>query len=159
MSGRGCGVKLLRVGAVGQERPAALDADGRLVDLSGVATEIDGAFLSGGGVEVARVAVAGGELPVLADPALRTGGYAVSNDLSEREFQLERGGQWDKGKSCETFNPLGPWLVTADEIPDPQDLGLPLGLPDPKPYLRAGDVVEVEIDGLGSQRQTVGQAP
>ena len=49
-------------------------------------------------------------------------GYAISNDVSEREFQLERGGQWDKGKSCATFNPLGPWLVTADEIPDPQRL-------------------------------------
>lgn len=49
-------------------------------------------------------------------------GYAISNDVSEREFQLERGGQWDKGKSCATFNPLGPWLVTADEIPDPQQL-------------------------------------
>jgi 2-keto-4-pentenoate hydratase/2-oxohepta-3-ene-1,7-dioic acid hydratase in catechol pathway len=49
-------------------------------------------------------------------------GYAVANDVSEREFQLERGGQWDKGKSCATFNPLGPWLVTADEIPDPQQL-------------------------------------
>jgi 2-keto-4-pentenoate hydratase/2-oxohepta-3-ene-1,7-dioic acid hydratase in catechol pathway len=133
-------------------------------------------------------------------------GYAISNDVSEREFQLERGGQWDKGKSCETFNPLGPWLVTADEVPDPQALGLrlwvngtprqngrtsdmvfgvaeivrylsrfmvlepgdvintgtpagvALGLPDPKPYLREGDVVEVEIDGLGKQRQEVGQA-
>lgn len=49
-------------------------------------------------------------------------GYAISNDLSEREFQLERGGQWDKGKSCATFNPLGPWLVTSEEIPDPQGL-------------------------------------
>jgi 2-keto-4-pentenoate hydratase/2-oxohepta-3-ene-1,7-dioic acid hydratase in catechol pathway len=133
-------------------------------------------------------------------------GYAVSNDVSEREFQLERGGQWDKGKSCETFNPLGPWLVTADEVPDPQALGLrlsvngtvrqdgntknmafgvaeivrylsqfmvldpgdivntgtpagvALGQPDPKPYLRAGDVIELEIDGLGRQRQPVGQA-
>ncbi|HEX6470272.1 MAG TPA: fumarylacetoacetate hydrolase family protein [Streptosporangiaceae bacterium] len=53
-------------------------------------------------------------------------GYAVSNDVSEREFQLERGGTWDKGKSCETFNPLGPWLVTADEVPDPQALALKL---------------------------------
>lgn len=53
-------------------------------------------------------------------------GYCVSNDVSEREFQLERGGTWDKGKSCETFNPLGPWLVTTDEIPDPQALGLTL---------------------------------
>ena len=51
-------------------------------------------------------------------------GYAVSNDVSEREFQLERGGQWDKGKSCDTFNPLGPWLVTSDEVPDPQALGM-----------------------------------
>ncbi|MEU6204536.1 fumarylacetoacetate hydrolase family protein, partial [Micromonospora musae] len=123
-------------------------------------------------------------------------GYAIANDVSEREFQLERGGQWDKGKSCETFNPFGPLLVTADEVPDPQDLrlrlwvngtprqdgstkdmvfpvaeivrylshfmvlhpgdvintgtpaGVALGQPDPKPYLTAGDVVELEIDGL-----------
>lgn len=53
-------------------------------------------------------------------------GYAISNDVSEREFQLERGGQWDKGKSCETFNPLGPWLVPATEVPDPHALGLRL---------------------------------
>ncbi len=132
-------------------------------------------------------------------------GYAISNDVSEREFQLERGGQWDKGKNCETFNPFGPWLVTADEVPDPQALGLRLrvngllrqdgntadmvfgvehliwylsqfmvlrpgdvintgtphgvamGLPG-TPYLRPGDVVEVEIDGLGRQRQTMGKA-
>jgi 2-keto-4-pentenoate hydratase/2-oxohepta-3-ene-1,7-dioic acid hydratase in catechol pathway len=132
-------------------------------------------------------------------------GYAVSHDVSEREFQLERGGQWDKGKSCETFNPLGPWLVTPDEVADPQALGLrldvngvrrqdsstaemvfsvahlvwyvsqfmvlypgdlintgtpagvALGLPD-HPYLRAGDVVELAIDGLGSARQEVGAA-
>lgn len=132
-------------------------------------------------------------------------GYAIANDVSEREFQLERGGQWDKGKSCETFNPLGPWLVTADEVGDPQNLGLRLwvngeqrqngttkdmifdvaeivrylsrfmvlepgdvintgtpagvamGMPG-QPYLRAGDVMELEIDGLGRQRQTVGQA-
>ena len=51
-------------------------------------------------------------------------GYTVSHDVSERAYQLERGGQWDKGKSCETFNPLGPWLVTADEVPDPQQLGI-----------------------------------
>ncbi len=55
-------------------------------------------------------------------------GYAVAHDVSEREFQLERGGQWDKGKSCETFNPLGPWLVTADEVPDPQALALSLSV-------------------------------
>ncbi len=53
-------------------------------------------------------------------------GYTVSHDVSEREFQLERGGQWDKGKSCETFNPLGPWLVTADDVPDPQALRMRL---------------------------------
>jgi len=53
-------------------------------------------------------------------------GYCISNDVSEREFQLERGGQWDKGKSAETFNPLGPWMVTTDEIPDPQVLSMSL---------------------------------
>jgi 2,4-diketo-3-deoxy-L-fuconate hydrolase len=51
-------------------------------------------------------------------------GYAVCNDVSEREFQIERGGTWDKGKGCDTFGPLGPWLVTADEVPDPQNLGM-----------------------------------
>jgi 2,4-diketo-3-deoxy-L-fuconate hydrolase len=51
-------------------------------------------------------------------------GYCVVNDLSEREYQLERGGQWDKGKGNDTFGPLGPWLVTADEVPDPQNLKL-----------------------------------
>ncbi|MFC6061676.1 fumarylacetoacetate hydrolase family protein [Streptomyces ochraceiscleroticus] len=133
-------------------------------------------------------------------------GYTIAHDVSEREFQIERGGQWDKGKNCETFNPLGPWLVTADEVPDPQALGLRLwvngelkqdgttaeqifpvaevvrylsqfmtlhpgdvintgtpagvamGRPDPKPYLRAGDVVELEIDGLGHQRQELKDA-
>lgn len=51
-------------------------------------------------------------------------GYCVSNDVSEREFQLERGGQWDKGKGCDTFGPLGPWLVTRDEIENPQKLNM-----------------------------------
>jgi 2,4-diketo-3-deoxy-L-fuconate hydrolase len=51
-------------------------------------------------------------------------GYCICNDLSEREYQLERGGTWTKGKGCPTFGPLGPWLVTADEIPDPQNLSL-----------------------------------
>lgn len=51
-------------------------------------------------------------------------GYCVVNDVSEREFQIERAGTWDKGKGCDTFGPLGPWLVTKDEIPDPQKLGL-----------------------------------
>ncbi|MFI5754496.1 fumarylacetoacetate hydrolase family protein [Streptomyces sp. NPDC051569] len=134
------------------------------------------------------------------------GGYAVSHDVSEREFQIERGGTWDKGKNCETFNPLGPWLVTADEVPDPQALamklsvngevkqdgttadqifpvgeivryvsqfmtlypgdvintgtpaGVAMGRPEPKPYLRAGDVVELEIEGLGRQRQELKDA-
>ncbi|HEY0803660.1 MAG TPA: fumarylacetoacetate hydrolase family protein [Pseudonocardiaceae bacterium] len=140
------------------------------------------------------------------DALAHVAGYTIAHDVSEREFQLERGGQWDKGKNSETFNPLGPWLVTPDEIPDPQALdlklwvngeirqddntkqmvfgvaeivhylsqfmvlypgdvintgtpaGVALGHPDPKPYLRAGDVVECEISGLGRQRQTVGQA-
>ena len=55
-------------------------------------------------------------------------GYCVVNDLSEREFQLERGGTWDKGKACDTFGPIGPWLVTRDEVPDPQALRLWLDL-------------------------------
>lgn len=53
-------------------------------------------------------------------------GYCVANDVSEREFQIERGGQWSKGKSCATFNPLGPWLVTPDELPEVDDLSLGL---------------------------------
>jgi 2-keto-4-pentenoate hydratase/2-oxohepta-3-ene-1,7-dioic acid hydratase in catechol pathway len=60
------------------------------------------------------------------DAAAVIAGYCVSHDVSERHFQLERGGQWDKGKSCETFNPMGPWLVTAEEVPDPQLLELTL---------------------------------
>ena len=51
-------------------------------------------------------------------------GYCVVNDVSEREFQIERGGTWDKGKGCDTFGPTGPWLVTKDEVPDPQNLRL-----------------------------------
>jgi 2,4-didehydro-3-deoxy-L-rhamnonate hydrolase len=57
-----------------------------------------------------------------ADALKHVAGYCVVNDVSEREFQLERGGQWDKGKGCDTFGPVGPWLVTSDEIPDPQAL-------------------------------------
>jgi len=53
-------------------------------------------------------------------------GYAICNDLSEREWQIERGGTWDKGKGCDTFGPLGPWLVTKDEAGDPQDLAMTL---------------------------------
>ncbi|MFJ7997324.1 fumarylacetoacetate hydrolase family protein [Streptomyces sp. NPDC096310] len=140
------------------------------------------------------------------DGLAHVGGYAVAHDVSERAFQIERGGTWDKGKNCETFNPLGPWLVTSDEVADPQTLGLRLwvngelkqdgttaeqifgvgevvryvsqfmtlypgdvintgtpagvamGRPEPKPYLRAGDVVELEIDGLGRQRQELKDA-
>jgi 2,4-diketo-3-deoxy-L-fuconate hydrolase len=53
-------------------------------------------------------------------------GYCAVNDISEREFQLERGGQWDKGKGCDTFSPIGPWLVMRDEVTDPQNLDIPL---------------------------------
>ncbi len=66
---------------------------------------------------------------IAVDKALdHVAGYCVANDLSEREYQLERGTQWDKGKGCDTFGPLGPWLVTADEVADPQDLHLWLEL-------------------------------
>jgi 2-keto-4-pentenoate hydratase/2-oxohepta-3-ene-1,7-dioic acid hydratase in catechol pathway len=128
-------------------------------------------------------------------------GYCTINDVSEREFQAERGGQWIKGKSAPTFGPTGPYLVTADEVPDPQKLGLSLslngetvqdsntddmiftvaqiisymsqfmqlqagdiiatGTPSgvglgmkPPRFLRPGDVMEVTVEGLGTQRQT-----
>ena len=57
-----------------------------------------------------------------ADAMKYVAGYCVVNDVSEREYQIERGGTWDKGKGCDTFGPIGPWLATADEIPNPQDL-------------------------------------
>ncbi|WP_115514300.1 MULTISPECIES: fumarylacetoacetate hydrolase family protein [Xanthomonas] len=129
-------------------------------------------------------------------------GYAVINDLSEREFQLEHGGQWVKGKSADTFGPIGPWLVTRDEVADPQNLsmwlevnghryqngstrtmvfgvaelvshisrymtlmpgdvistGTPPGVglgQKPPVYLKPGDLMELEIEGLGRQRQPV----
>ncbi|MEO6681542.1 MAG: fumarylacetoacetate hydrolase family protein [Ginsengibacter sp.] len=129
-------------------------------------------------------------------------GYCLHNDVSEREFQLERGGTWDKGKGCDTFAPLGPWLVTKDEISDPHNLrlwlkvndkkmqdgntsdfifniphmvsyvskfmtllagdvistGTPAGVGlgfDPPIYLKAGDAMELGIDGLGTARQKV----
>ncbi|MBS1976992.1 MAG: fumarylacetoacetate hydrolase family protein [Bacteroidetes bacterium] len=132
-------------------------------------------------------------------------GYCLHNDYSEREFQLERGGQWVKGKSCDTFAPLGPWLVTADEINDVNNLrlwlnvngksmqnsntrelvfkiphlisylsqfmtllpgdiistgtpaGVGLGMKPPT-YLKAGDVIELGIDGLGQQKQVAQKA-
>jgi 2-keto-4-pentenoate hydratase/2-oxohepta-3-ene-1,7-dioic acid hydratase in catechol pathway len=206
-------MKLLRVGAPGEERPAVRTDDGRLLDLSSVTSDIDGAFLAADGVDRARAAVAAGVLPALDSDGLRIGppvarpgkivciglnyrdhaaetgaaiperpvvfmkdpgtvvgpydevlvprgsvktdwevelavvigrraryldgpqaardviaGYAISHDVSEREFQLEYSPQWDLGKSCETFNPLGPWLVTADEVGDPQNLGLHLSV-------------------------------
>jgi 2-keto-4-pentenoate hydratase/2-oxohepta-3-ene-1,7-dioic acid hydratase in catechol pathway len=129
-------------------------------------------------------------------------GYAITNDVSERAFQTERSGQWTKGKSCDNFGQIGPWLVTRDEVADPQDLpmwltvngktyqngstktmvygvahlvsylsqfmtlhpgdvistGTPPGVglgQKPPHYLKAGDVVELGVQGLGQQRQDV----
>jgi 2,4-diketo-3-deoxy-L-fuconate hydrolase len=127
-------------------------------------------------------------------------GYVLSHDVSERAFQLERGGQWTKGKSCDTFNPLGPFVVAADALPNPRNLsmqlsvngerrqtgntsimifdvytlvhclsqfmtlepgdlistgtppGVDMGMKPPQ-YLKPGDVEELEIEGLGRQRQ------
>jgi 2-keto-4-pentenoate hydratase/2-oxohepta-3-ene-1,7-dioic acid hydratase in catechol pathway len=287
-------LRFLRIGPAGTERPAALDDDGVLWDLSAVTADIDGNFLAAGGLDAAAAAVEAGALPVIDDPAdgsgLRIGapiarpqaviclgmnyaahaaesgsapptrtviffkhpntvvgpydevlippgsvktdwevelavvigtrtrylaspgealahiaGFAVSNDVSEREYQIEiSGGQWSKGKSSETFNPLGPWLVRTSDIGDgsglrlrsfvngdprqdsstsdlifgvakvvyelsqymvlePGDLintGTPQGvaLSGRFPYLRPGDVVECEVDGLGRQRQVFAQA-
>ena len=72
------------------------------------------------GVVIGKVARYVGE----SDAAAHIAGYCVVNDLSERAFQLERGGQWDKGKGCDTFGPLGPWLVTSDEVGDPTQLSM-----------------------------------
>jgi 2-keto-4-pentenoate hydratase/2-oxohepta-3-ene-1,7-dioic acid hydratase in catechol pathway len=279
-------VELLRLGAVGEERPYVRAADGTVHDLSSVTADIDGAFLASDGIARARAALESGSLPAVDVKGLRVGapvarpgavvcigqnyaahaaesgaeppkqpivffkhpntvvgpydevlvprgssktdwevelavvigkqaryvdsdaealacvaGYAVSNDVSERDFQIEQsGGQWSKGKCCETFNPLGPYLVPADEV-DPQRLGLRswvngeprqdsttadmifsvhhliwdlsqylvlepgdlLNTGTPQgvafsgryPYLADGDVVDIEIDHLGAQRQTV----
>jgi 2,4-didehydro-3-deoxy-L-rhamnonate hydrolase len=59
-----------------------------------------------------------------ADALAHVAGYCVVNDVSEREYQIDRGGQWDRGKGCDTFGPIGPWLVTADEVGDPQNLSM-----------------------------------
>jgi len=59
-----------------------------------------------------------------ADALSHVAGYCLINDVSEREYQVERGGTWDKGKGCDTFGPIGPWMVTADEVPDPQNLNM-----------------------------------
>jgi len=275
-------MKLTRVGTLGSERPALIDDNGKLRDLSGVVTDIAGNVLNRKSLEnLRRVNI--GSLPLLPqgtrfgaavgqvgkmicvglnfkDHAKESGlalpeqpilfmkattalcgpnddviipwgskktdwevelgvvigdvarrvpeeraldfvaGYLVVNDISEREFQLEHGGQWVKGKSCDTFGPIGPMLVTTDEIPHPQMLsmwlevngrryqngstsdmvfgvahlvsyisrymtlmpgdiistGTPAGVglgQRPPTYLKAGDVVELGIDGLGRQRQ------
>jgi len=141
-------------------------------------------------------------LDSVADARAAIAGFVVVNDVSERAFQIERGGQWSKGKSAETFNPAGPWLVTPDEIDDVLDLrmwldvngvrrqdgststmifdpyvivhylsqflvlepgdlintGTPPGVGmgfQPQVWLQAGDVMELGIEGLGHQRQTV----
>jgi len=65
-----------------------------------------------------------------ADALKHVAGYCIVNDVSEREYQIERGGTWDKGKGCDTFGPVGPWLVTADEVPDPQALAMWLEVND-----------------------------
>jgi 2,4-diketo-3-deoxy-L-fuconate hydrolase len=275
-------MKLTRVGAIGAERPALIEDNGRFRDLSGVVADIAGDVLNPNSLEKlraldvttlpllpqdARVGPAVGQigkvicvglnfrdhakesgLPLPEQPILFmkattaicgpndevkiprgsiktdwevelgvvigtvardvpkeralefVAGYLVVNDLSERAFQLEHGGQWVKGKSCDTFGPLGPMLVTADEISDPQSLamwlevnghryqngnsadmifgvahlvsyisrymtlmpgdvistgtpaGVGLGQKPPK-YLKAGDIVELGIEGLGRQRQ------
>lgn len=75
-------------------------------------------------VELGVVIGTGGRYISEADAMSHVAGYCVINDVSEREFQIERGGTWDKGKGCDTFGPTGPWLVTADEIPDPHQLDL-----------------------------------
>ena len=275
-------MKLMRVGQPGHEKPAILDADGKIRDLSGHVKDIGGEAISPEGLKkIAALDLS--TLPVLeddrigacvagtgkficiglnfSDHAAETGaavpsepvifmkatsaivgpndnvviprgsektdwevelgvvigktakyvseadaldyvaGYCVSHDVSERAFQTERQGQWTKGKSCDTFGPIGPWLVTKDEIADPQNLGMWLkvngetmqngssktmvygvanvvsylsqfmslhpgdvistGTPPgvglgmkPQRFLKAGDVVELGIEGLGSQKQT-----
>ena len=275
-------MKLMRVGPLGQEKPAILDKDGKVRDLSGHVADIGGAAISPEGLaKIAAIDPA--SLPEIAvdrigacvagtgkficiglnysDHAAETGatvppepvifmkatsaicgpnddvliprgsektdwevelgvvigktakyvseadamdyvaGYCVSHDVSERAFQTERAGQWTKGKSCDTFGPIGPWLVTKDEIANPHDLkmwlsvngkmmqdgssktmvygvahvvsylrqfmslhpgdiistgtppGVGLGMKPPQ-FLKAGDVVELGIEGLGTQKQT-----
>lgn len=75
-------------------------------------------------VELGVVIGRGGTYIDEADAMRHVAGYCVVNDVSERAYQMERGGTWDKGKGCDTFGPLGPWLVTADEIPDPGNLDM-----------------------------------
>jgi len=279
-------MKLLRCGPKGEEKPAILDSEGYIRDLSAHVGDIDGAALSPAALDGIRqldpstlpqidsatrigscvanpgkfmciglnysdhAAEAGQPIPdhpilfmkansalngpnddielprgsistdwevelavvigtaakyVRRDRALdHVAGYCVANDVSERRFQTGLSGQWTKGKSCDTFGPIGPWLVTADEIADPQNLDLALevngkrmqsgntskmifsvaeiiehlsslftlhpgdiistGTPPgvgmgmkPPQYLRAGDMMEVSVSGLGEQRQKVVQ--
>jgi 2-keto-4-pentenoate hydratase/2-oxohepta-3-ene-1,7-dioic acid hydratase in catechol pathway len=282
-------VELLRLGAVGEERPYVRAADGTVHDLTPLTADIDGAFLAADGIARTRAALEAGELPVAETDGLRVGapvaspgavvcigqnyaahaaesgaeppkqpivffkhpntvvgpyddvlvprgsaktdwevelavvigkqaryvetdedalaciaGYAISNDVSERAFQIEvSGGQWSKGKCCETFNPFGPALVPADEV-DPTNLNLKswvngeprqdsntqdmifsvaalirdlsqymvlspgdivnTGTPEGVamsgrfPYLSPGDEMELEIEGLGRQKQSLGKA-
>jgi 2,4-diketo-3-deoxy-L-fuconate hydrolase len=199
-------MKLMRYGPKGNEKPAIVDGDGQVRDLSGIMSDITAATLSKEGLQKlsaldpkslplvanpGRIAppytgmgkficvglnyadhAAESGLPVPAEPVLfmkttstvigcndpvvlpqnsvksdwevelgvvigtmaryvseadalkHVAGYCVVNDLSEREYQLERGGQWDKGKCCDTYGPIGPWLVTPDEVPDPQNLDM-----------------------------------
>jgi 2-keto-4-pentenoate hydratase/2-oxohepta-3-ene-1,7-dioic acid hydratase in catechol pathway len=275
-------MKLMRIGEIGKEKPAILDADGKIRDLSAHVSDIAGDAISPAGLakigaldlkalpEIppgrigACVAGTGKFICIglnFSDHAAETGaavppepvifmkatsaivgpddnvviprgsektdwevelgvvigktakyvseadaldyvaGYCVSHDVSERAFQTERAGQWTKGKSCDTFGPIGPWLVTKDEIADPQSLGMWLkvngetmqngssktmvygvafvvsyfsqfmslhpgdvistGTPPgvgmgmkPQRFLKAGDVVELGIEGLGTQKQT-----
>ena len=153
-------------------------------------------------VELACVIGKPGKYIAEADALKHVAGYCVVNDVSERGFQLEGTGQWVKGKSADTFGPVGPWLVTTDEVPDPQNLhlwlevnghryqdgstktmvftvahlisyvsrfmslqtgdiittGTPPGVgmgQKPPTYLKAGDVINLGIEGLGEQRQHV----
>ncbi|MGV6887623.1 fumarylacetoacetate hydrolase family protein [Rhodophyticola sp. SM2404] len=275
-------MKLLRYGEMGQERPALLDANGQIRDLSGAVDDIAEETLTPEGlarleeIDPATLPLVEGEPRIgacvghvgklicvglnYADHAAEAGmdlppepilfmkatssicgpnddiriprgsektdwevelgivigkearylepedamdhvaGYCVVNDISERAFQIERAGQWVKGKSADTFGPIGPWMVTRDEVADPQDLGLWLsvdgqkyqdgttrtmvfgvahlvhyisqfmslqpgdiiatGTPPgvgmgqtPQTFLRAGQVMELGIEGLGQQRQ------
>ena len=199
-------MKLLRHGPKGHEKPAMLDAQGQVRDLSGVIADLRADMLTPEGLATLRALdpaalplvaqpgrmappwsgmgkficvglnyadhAAESGMPVPAEPVLFTkhtstvigcndpvvlpqgsvksdwevelgvvigararyvseadalshvAGYCVVNDVSEREYQLERGGTWDKGKGCDTFGPIGPWLVTTDEVADPQNLGM-----------------------------------
>lgn len=157
-------------------------------------------------VELGVVIGRGGRYIDESDAMEHVAGFCIVNDVSERAYQLERSGSWDKGKGCDTFGPIGPWLVTRDEIADPQSLdmwlevdghryqsgststmvfqvpclidylshfmslapgdviatGTPPGVgmgQKPPVYLRAGQVMQLGIQGLGSQRQRCIDAP